>query len=451
MNLADFSAISNGNYNLGSIRLADEGGQASLVKINNHRWLANNVPDDPVQNAKVREAFCYAIVHDGGIPQDVINRITSKLTSLENIGRPLERREVRSVLQQIGESRMKDNGIHVTFSGKPKLNTALAMTALSCLPQKGGEAVISKLVISAAVKAFEKGRLALNKDILAEARVQVFKTLFADYLRDAPTDAELRAMTPEDFFARCSAAFDKLTTRMGNGEAEDQFPDNSLFRKFRQNTDFHTEQQRMCGNLQGNFSLVDVETLTDGLKEFNMANLPSFKVQAESEVNSEMRNCLEKDSDEGLAAYADEKIGKDIAKSRLKSELRFSIENDRELTTINPKTDTSEALVFNRDWIKGKIENMATTTRQASVTKALVSQMPLQPFRHITHLLGLYEYDEHSGFDYYLNKNDDGSLKLEIKKDFTEYGDRNISASFTWRIDANGTATMDDFKIKLPR
>lgn len=33
MNLADFSAISNGTYNLGSIRLEGEGEQASLVKI----------------------------------------------------------------------------------------------------------------------------------------------------------------------------------------------------------------------------------------------------------------------------------------------------------------------------------------------------------------------------------------------------------------------------------
>jgi len=49
------------------------------------------------------------------------------------------------------------------------------------------------------------------------------------------------------------------------------------------------------------------------------------------------------------------------------------------------------------------------------------------------------------------NENKDGSLQLEIKKDFTEFGKRNISASFTWRIETNGTATMEDFNVKLPR
>lgn len=67
MNLADFSAISNGNYNLGSIRLQGEGEQASLVKINNHRWLANNVADDPAENMRVRQALSTAIRQEAGI------------------------------------------------------------------------------------------------------------------------------------------------------------------------------------------------------------------------------------------------------------------------------------------------------------------------------------------------------------------------------------------------
>lgn len=458
MNIADFSAISNGKYNLGSIRLQGEGEQASLVKINNHRWRSNNVPDDPAANVRVRQALCDAIRREAGIPQEVIDRLVGDLTSAEHLNQPLDRRQVRSVLQQIGESRLMDKGVYVKFTGKPELNKAIAMTALACLPQqKNNQPEVSKMIVAAAVKAFEKGDLKVNKDFSKEARVQVFHTMFKGLdLKDMPTDAQLRAMTPEDFFAFCAGAFDRIADRLRSHTADVLFPANSLFSKFRGNEDWDSsamhDQQMLMGNQLGGaiFSPGDLGTLKSGVKAFDLSNLPAMKVAMESRIGSWIADFREMDL-QMVDRKCESKIEKDITRSRLHGELRFSINNDAEFVTFDPKSDALGAYGSNRRWMKTKIDDTAMTKRQAVTAKLLMTQEPLQPFREFAHMLGLEEYDEHTGFNYTLNNNEDESLSLEIKKDFTEYGAKNISASFSWRIGKDGSATLEDFRIKLPR
>ena len=455
MNLADFSAISNGTYNLGSIRLEGEGEQASLVKINNHRWLSNNVPDDPAANARVRQALSDAIRQEAGIPRDVLERLVGDLTSDEHINQPLDRRDVRSVLQQIGESRLHDQGIHAKFTGRPELNTAVAMTALACLPQqKGDQPEISKMIVSAAVRAFEKGDLKLDKDFSAEARVQVFHRMFRNLEpTDMPTHAELRAMTPEDFFAKCSGICTRMRGRLNDHTADVIFPEHSLFIKYHADKDWESiemerAQMTMANQFEiGIFSPGDLATLKNDVREFSLKNLPSMKVAMESNVGGVLSNFAKMSAGEANET-AEKRLDTDVVTGRLKGEFRFSLNNDKEFRTLMPG---NKALDTNRLWVKMTIDDVAKTRHQAAAVKLLLSQEPLQPFRAFTYMLGLTEYDEHTGFNYYLNENEDGSLQLEIKKDFTEFGKRNISASFTWRIETNGTATMEDFNVKLPR
>ena len=449
MNLADFSAISNGTYNLGSIRLQGEGEQASLVKINNHRWLANNVQDDPTANARVRQALSDAIRQEGGIPRDVLERLVGDLTSAEHINQPLERRNVRSVLQQIGENRLHDNDVYVRFPGRPNLNAAIAMTALACVPTGRKDQTVVTKMVAAAIKAYDKGNLKVDKNFSTEVRVQVFRTMFKGLeLSDMPTDAELRAMTPEEFYTRVSTTDNRINSQLGAGDGDVIFPERSLFSKFRGNMDWDSpemksEQEKLSNSICYIFTPGDLHGLTRGVTEFNMKNLPSVKVALESRINGYFANMTTDKADRA----AEKKIDKDITSGRLRNDLRFSVDNDDEFVTIEHGNEKSDDY---RNWIKKRIDQRATP-RQAVTAKLLLTQEALQSFREITNALNLEDYDEHIGFNYYLNKNEDGSLQLEIKKDFTEYGDKNISASFSWRIETNGSATLEDFQIKLPR
>ncbi len=453
MNLADFSAISNGKYNLGSIRLEGEGDQQTLVKVNNHRWLANKVADDPAANARVRQALSAAIRQEANLPQELIERLVGNLTSAEHINTPLERREVKSVLQQIGESRLQEQGIFANFRNDPRLNTVVALTANACIPENAKAAEISKMIVSSAIIAHNKGKLPVDKNFTNEARVQVFHTMFKGLeLDDVPTDKELRAMKPEDFHKKCDEIYCRMTARFNEHTAGFIFPENSLFAKYRGNEDWDSdkmqgEQMLMGGQMGGVFTPGDLATLKSGVKEFSMENLPSVKVAMESRVGCWLDD-LSKMTEKEANDKGNEKIGKDVTSSRIKGELRFSFDNDSQLATIEhgkPETDAK------RGWIISHIDDRANTPHQAAAIKLLTSQEPLQPFRELMYLLGITQYDEHTGFNYYLNENEDGSFKLDIKKDFTEFGDRNISASFSWRIEKNGTATMEDYKVKLPR
>lgn len=454
MDLAAFSAISNGKYNLGSVRLEGEGDQQSLVKVNNHRWLANKVADDPAANARVREALSAAIRREAGIPQEIIERLVENITSAENINRPLERREIKSVLQQIGETRLKEQGVFAKFRNDPKLNTAIALTANACIPENAKGQEISKMIVSSAITAYNKGNLKLDKNFVTEARVQVFHTMFKNVqLRDdMPTEQELREMKSEEFFQKCTDIYGRITTRLNEHTADVLFPENSLFAKYRGNEDWDSdnmqgEQMMLGGQMGGVFTPGDLTTLKSNVKEFSLQNLPSVKVMMESRVGGWLDD-FSKMSEEAANDKAEEKIGKDVTSSRIKGEFRFSLDNDDEFVTIAHGDTVSNG---QRGWIASRIDDKANTRHQAAAIKLLLCQESLQPFRELMYVLGIRDYDEHTGFNYYLNENEDGSFNLDIKKDFTEYGDRNISASFSWRIETDGTATMEDFKVKLPR
>lgn len=461
MNLAAFSAISNGKYNLGTIRLQGEGEQATLTKINNHRWFSNNDGDNAVENSRVRDAFCAAIRNEVGIPQELVEKLAGDLTSVENRFKPLERRTVRNILQQIGENRLKEYGICAKFPGDQKLSAAVAFTALACLPgsdkARNADPMTKRLIVSAAIKAVGKGKLAVNKNFSTEVRVQVFHSMFKNLpLQDIPTDAELRAMTPVEFFDKCAAVNERFTMLLSRHEAGDYLPDDSLFSKYHENRDWNSvdmqkvQMQDLDGNIGGGvFSPGDLRNLKDNVKEFNLKNLPSVKVAMESRVGLAIEYASGMTEEEANQMGAS-KFDKDVVAGRLKGELRFSVDNDSEFVTIDTNHADDKVIASHRSWIKGKIDEYATTRRQAASVKLMLSQEPLQPFRELAHMLGLEQYNEHTGFNYYLNENEDGSLKFEIKKDFTEFGARNISAAFNWRIETDGTAVMEDFKIKLP-
>lgn len=452
MKLADFTAISNGKYNIGSIRLQGEGDNQSLVKVNNHRWLANKVADNPFENTRVRHAFSEAILNEAGIPDDVAQRLVQQLNSAENIGRPLERREVKSILQQIGESRLKDNGITIKFNRNPSHNAVAAMTSLACAPARCQNTDLLKLIVSSAITAYNKGNVKLNRDFAAEARVQVFRTMFKNLeIQNRPTDRELRRMTPEDFFEKCADIYYDMTGKLGTHTAGNIFPGNSLFAKYRVDKDWDSgnmqeEQMKMCGQM-GVFTPGDLATLKSGVKVLNINNLPGLKVVSESRVGEWLRD-MAKETEEEAQRIAENKIDKDVTSGRIKGEFRFSVNDGEDFVSI---TNGDEGSNGNREVIKRQIDEKAANGHQASAVKLLLTQEPLQPFRQVTHMLGLYEYDEHSGFNYYLSQGENDSLVLEIDKPFLDYEGRNISATFIWRIETDGTATVEHFNIQLPQ
>lgn len=456
--LSDFAAISNGKYNLGEISVDTDAntGTNKLVKVNNHRWKQNDGESNPVKNGLVRQLLANAIRSEfADLDPDQLNAyISSNVDGFTIRHQPLSRRVVKSILQDLGEMRMRSAGIALAPAKDPKLSTTLALSALACIPEPAGgnhNDCVASMIVSAAYKAYGKGNLVPNKHIDAEARVQVFHEMFDKVpLENFPTDQELRAMTPNEFFAKCADCYERVSNAISNGDIDDIMPDNGLFLSF-SNKD-RSEARQILSRYFGNATILphDLFSKTTGVRTLNLKNLPSLKIATETRINWTLNNRIFNKTSQEIVSATNGIINRDICPSRLMGGISFRCLDNDELHTVLPTEKRNDVMSA---WRSQVIELIDTSVneRQAAAIKTLLVQDSIVPLGDLFEELGFDRGAcpfEHCGFDFTMKTNDDGSVQLEMKRTFTELNPK-ADVSFSWCILPDGQVRMDDWSLKL--
>lgn len=460
MNLADFRAISNGEHNLGSIRVSDD--NQGLIKVNNHYWKKNDTVDDPQKNMEVRRAFCAAITNESGLQGAALAGVLGEICNPEVIDTPLERRDVKFILGRMdlanrGAEHLRSVDGFVNLDSNIRMKTVVGFAALACIPEGARDTSMTRMIVAAAMKAHDAGDLDYDKidsQQSGEARVQIYRRMFDGVPGlSRPSDRELSKMTPETFFARCLRDCDAWSKLMADKD-ERLISDQTLLRrgigKGMTHEDRRTTYAQRLDTFNGKrgdfFSPRDVRELEFNTREFNLKNVPVMRFSVDC-VNDLVRNKFLKEGGDALAKYADGQMADSLA--RIRGGMTFKCGDQTIQLDLSQGKDKVKPA---RQEMKSAIAGLSRNPMQARSCELLLTQQPLKKLSFLTASLGVEDLDEHTGLNYELTKNGgDDSLQMTMSGEVADAQGKITSVYFSFRVDKSGEVSLSDFSLKLPQ